>query len=62
MDHPNPDSKATSELLERVEQGDERALGELLTRYRSQMNEFASLRLDRRMSARLDPSDVVQEA
>jgi RNA polymerase sigma-70 factor (ECF subfamily) len=49
-------------LLARATSGDERALAELFSRYRDRMKRMVKLRLDRRLSGRIDPSDVVQEA
>ncbi|MGH7139455.1 MAG: sigma-70 family RNA polymerase sigma factor [Pirellulales bacterium] len=49
-------------LLARAAQGDEQALGELFARYQDRMKRMVKLRLDRRLSGRIDPSDVVQEA
>jgi RNA polymerase sigma-70 factor (ECF subfamily) len=49
-------------LLTRAAQGDEQALGDLFARYRDRMKRMVNLRLDRRLSGRIDPSDVVQEA
>jgi RNA polymerase sigma-70 factor (ECF subfamily) len=49
-------------LLARAEQGDEQALAQLFSRYRDRMKRMVKLRLDRRLSGRIDPSDVVQEA
>src|SRR5436853_26245 len=57
-----PDSAETCSLLEQFHQGDKEALGSLLQRHRERMQHFVELRLDRRIRARLDPSDVVQEA
>jgi RNA polymerase sigma-70 factor (ECF subfamily) len=57
-----PDSAETSSLLERIGQGDSQALESLLERQRDRMQRFVELRMDRRLRARLDPSDVVQEA
>src|SRR5205823_9047828 len=42
--------------------GDESAGHELLARHRDRLRRMVALRLDRRLAARLDPSDVVQEA
>ncbi|MCI0683336.1 MAG: sigma-70 family RNA polymerase sigma factor [Gemmataceae bacterium] len=56
------DSPETLNLLERVRQGDEHALGELIVRHRPALRRFVELRLDARLNPRLDPSDVVQEA
>ncbi len=60
------DAATTSEaeveaLLVRAGQGDLRARDELLARHRSRRHLIA-VRLDRRMTARVDASDIVQEA
>lgn len=52
----------TDELLAAVEQGDAHARGRLLERHRNRLRRMVALRLDGRLAARLDPSDVVQEA
>jgi RNA polymerase sigma-70 factor, ECF subfamily len=52
----------TQELLERSVHGDATARQELLVRHRARLRRMVAIRLDRRLSARLDPSDVVQEA
>lgn len=57
--HSGPD---TEELLGRVERGDPHARSELINRYRDRLRRMVAVRLDRRVLARLDPSDVVQEA
>jgi RNA polymerase sigma-70 factor (ECF subfamily) len=62
MTEVKPDSAETCALLERVAQGDGRALGRLLERHRPGLRDFVEARLDPRLRARLDPSDVVQEA
>ena len=49
------------ELIERAAEGDEPARRELLERYRDYLRRMVSARLDRRLAARLDPSDIVQE-
>ena len=49
-------------LLARATSGDEAALAELFARYRDRMKRMVKLWLDRRLSGRIDPSDVVQEA
>src|SRR5262245_37532443 len=61
-DQPRPDSAATRGLLDRVAAGDAAATGELLARHRPALLAFVGLHLDPRLAARLDPSDVVQEA
>lgn len=49
-------------LLEQVREGDRGALDQLLARHRTYLLEVVELRMDQKMRARLDPSDVVQEA
>jgi RNA polymerase sigma-70 factor (ECF subfamily) len=51
----------TDRLIQLASQGDRRAAEQLLVRHRSRLRKMISLRLDRRMVARIDPSDVVQE-
>jgi RNA polymerase sigma-70 factor (ECF subfamily) len=51
----------TEELLRRVGEGNATARGQLLSRHRERLRRMVSLRLDPRMAARLDSSDVVQE-
>jgi RNA polymerase sigma-70 factor, ECF subfamily len=56
------ESAATTEdLIERTGRGDVDAQRELLERYREFLRRMVASRLDRRLTARLDPSDVVQE-
>jgi RNA polymerase sigma-70 factor (ECF subfamily) len=62
MQAVKPDSAQTCGLLERVGRGDRQALEALLTRYQSDLRAFVEIRLDPRLAARIDPSDVVQEA
>jgi RNA polymerase sigma-70 factor (ECF subfamily) len=62
MVEARPDSAQTSALLERVRRGDGPALGELLERHRPGLCAFVRLHFDPRLRARVDPSDVVQEA
>jgi len=61
MVHVRPDSAATCALLAEVARGDPQALGRLLQRYQARLQAFISARLDPRVQARLDTSDVVQE-
>jgi RNA polymerase sigma-70 factor, ECF subfamily len=49
-------------LLERACRGDAEARQGLLVACRDRLRRMVSVRLDRRVAARLDPSDVVQEA
>jgi RNA polymerase sigma-70 factor (ECF subfamily) len=59
MTPPQPD---TEQLLTRCAQGDAAAAGALLERHRERLRHMVALRLDRRLWARVDPSDVVQDA
>jgi RNA polymerase sigma-70 factor (ECF subfamily) len=59
MPAPGPD---TDELLRRTSDGDRAARGALLLRHRPRLRRMVALRMDPRLAARLDPSDVVQEA
>jgi RNA polymerase sigma-70 factor (ECF subfamily) len=52
----------TEELIESASRGDAAARQQLLGRYRDRLRRMVAVRLDRRLAARLDPSDVVQEA
>ena len=56
--HP-PD---TEELLRRAGAGDRSARQNLLGRHRDRLRRMVAVRLDPRLAARVDPSDVVQEA
>jgi RNA polymerase sigma-70 factor (ECF subfamily) len=56
-----PDSAGTACLLEQIERGDAGAVELLLARCRAELRAFIQARLDSRLRARLDPSDVVQE-
>ena len=49
-------------LLERALAGDEAALATLFDGYRARLRPMIRLRLDRRLSGRVDSSDVLQEA
>lgn len=62
MDETRPEEAETLRLLEEVRAGDRRALDRLLTGHREYLRTAVELRMDRRLRARLDPSDVVQEA
>jgi RNA polymerase sigma-70 factor, ECF subfamily len=58
----NPVSDETELLLRRGLAGDESALAALFDAYRERLRRMIRLRLDRRLSGRVDPSDVLQEA
>src|SRR5213080_3119182 len=55
---PGPD---TDQLLASASRGDATARGRLLERHRQRLKRLVAVRLDRRLAARVDPSDVVQE-
>lgn len=57
-----PDESETTQLIERAARGDESAWEQLLARDRDRLRRMVSLRLDRRLQGRVDPSDVIQEA
>ena len=57
-----PDSEETARLLNRVAAGDGAARGPLFARHRNELRQFVAGRLDPAVRARVDPSDVVQEA
>ena len=62
MADPRPDSEDTVRLLERIAAGDQAAVDGLLARHRPIMRALIAGRLDPAIRARIDPSDVVQDA
>src|SRR5438093_454038 len=62
MSQLTPDSTATRGLLDQIKAGDRQAFERLFARYRPSLKQIVSVRLDKRVRARLDPSDIVQEA
>jgi RNA polymerase sigma-70 factor (ECF subfamily) len=52
----------TDELLDRTAAGNRTAREQLLGRHRDKLRRMVAVRLGRRLAARVDPSDVVQEA
>lgn len=56
-----PDSAETRQLLERIRAGDQQAVETLFALHRPELSRFIGLRLDARLLARVDASDVVQE-
>jgi RNA polymerase sigma-70 factor (ECF subfamily) len=56
------DSDETYQLLQRAAQGDRQQWGALLEKYRKRLRRMIALRLDQRLQARIDASDVIQEA
>src|SRR5947207_12416895 len=55
-------SAESVDLLERARAGDREALNALFVRYHDRLRRMVEMRLDTRLQARLDASDVVQEA
>src|SRR4051794_2967848 len=55
-------SAETTRLLEQARAGDREALDRLFDRHRARLRRMVELRLDRRLQARVDASDVIQEA
>ena len=55
-------SADTVRLLEKARAGDQVALNELFARYRDRLRRMVDLRIDRQLQARIDASDVIQEA
>ena len=59
MATPTPD---TNELLQKVVEGDQHSVDELLIRHRHRLRRMVAVRMDARLQRRCDASDVVQEA
>jgi RNA polymerase sigma-70 factor (ECF subfamily) len=57
----SPEEPDTQELLDKARRGDHSAVGQLLDRYRDRLRQMVLVRMDPQLTARLDPSDVVQE-
>jgi RNA polymerase sigma-70 factor (ECF subfamily) len=56
----NPSNAETRRLVVRAIDGERSALDELLACYRPQLRRMVAVRMDSRLKARVDPSDVVQ--
>ena len=52
----------TRELIRRAASGDREAVVGLLARHRDRLRQMVAIRMDKRLAARVDPSDIVQEA
>lgn len=50
------------QLVSRLKQGDELALGDLFSRHRDRLWRMVNFRLDRRLAGRVDADDILQEA
>lgn len=57
-----PQKNDTDALIERASEGDPSARQLLLARHRERLRLMVALRMDARLAARVDPSDIVQEA
>jgi DNA-directed RNA polymerase specialized sigma24 family protein len=56
------DDTTIEELLERAGVGEGSSVGRLLEYHRQKLRRMVAARLNSRLAARIDPSDVVQEA
>jgi RNA polymerase sigma-70 factor, ECF subfamily len=61
MAMPTTDSDETRELLGQAAAGDPDSWGALLTRHQDRLRRVVAFRLDPRLRARIDPSDVLQD-
>jgi RNA polymerase sigma-70 factor (ECF subfamily) len=55
-------SAMTVRLIEQAGAGDRDALNQIFTRHRDRLRRMVEMRLDRRLQARIDASDVIQDA
>lgn len=55
-------SSESVQLIERARAGDASALNAIFTRHRARLRRMVDIRLDRRLQARVDASDVIQDA
>ena len=62
MSEKSADSAETKRLLMKISSGDRDAFDDLFARHRNDLRRAVQLRLDRRLRARVDPSDLIQEA
>jgi RNA polymerase sigma-70 factor (ECF subfamily) len=58
---PTPQDLHLDALLERARQDDPAARQQLLVMHQQRLRQMVAVRMDRRLAARIDPSDVVQE-
>ncbi|HVC98456.1 MAG TPA: sigma-70 family RNA polymerase sigma factor [Pirellulales bacterium] len=56
------DQTKTDELVRRSAQGDAAAVEQLFAAFRPRLRRMVAVRIDARLAARVDPSDVVQDA
>jgi RNA polymerase sigma-70 factor, ECF subfamily len=57
-----PHNDPSEPLIRRAAGGDSEALSELLQFNRKRLRHMVAIQLDSRLQARVDPSDIVQEA
>ena len=57
-----PQQPEADELIELAARGDAGARHHLLAQHRDRLKRMVAVHLDRRLAARVDPSDIVQEA
>ncbi|MBW3540205.1 MAG: sigma-70 family RNA polymerase sigma factor [Planctomycetes bacterium] len=62
MGRTDTDSSETRRLLDRVRSGDTASFERLFEKHRPALRRMVEARLDRRLGARVDPSDVIQDA
>jgi RNA polymerase sigma-70 factor (ECF subfamily) len=62
MPEPDVESAETQRLLQEAREGRDGAVDQLLARHRPYLRQLVALRLDPQLRARVDPSDIVQEA
>ncbi len=62
MDEGQPEAVEVQALLGRIRAGDAQAFEQLFSLYREFLRRFVELRSDPKLRARVDPSDIVQEA
>jgi RNA polymerase sigma-70 factor (ECF subfamily) len=55
-------SDVTDRLIERARTGDGDALNEIFARHRERLRRLVEARPDQRLQARIDASDVIQDA
>src|SRR5262245_7992221 len=58
----NSGSSESNALVRQAQGGDTEARSQLLELYRGRLRRMIAIRLDKRLAARVDPSDIVQEA
>jgi RNA polymerase sigma-70 factor (ECF subfamily) len=59
--HVSLETPSDDEIVRRAAAGDGQAQTELVQKHRKRLKAMVALRLDSRLAARIDPSDVVQE-